>query len=82
MLLVFVFIEFRVSERDKKERSLNWLICAKFWNYRERVTHGFKNKGREVNKTLNVAIQDSNKPRIFVGKRREEKRKKSYKKGL
>ena len=31
------------------------------------VTHGLKKEGREVNKALNVANQDSSKPRIFVG---------------
>ena len=46
----------------------NW-----FFNYPELVTHRLKNEGREVNKALNVAIQDSSKPRIFIRKRRERK---------
>ena len=47
-----------------------------FSNYHERVTRGYKNKGREVNEATNIAVQDSNKPRIFVGWERERKVKK------
>ena len=44
-----------------------------FSNYPEFVTCGYKNKGREVKKAMNVAVQDSSKPGIFVGKGREKK---------
>ena len=43
--------------------------------YPEVIIYGFKNEGREVNKALNVAIQESSKMRIFIGKGKEEKEK-------
>ena len=39
-----------------------------FLNYTELVTHGLKNKEREVNKASNVAVKDNSNPRIFAGK--------------
>ena len=49
-------------------------VCREFGgNYPEVVTRGYKNKGREVNKALNVADQDNNKLSSFVGLERERK---------
>ena len=42
-------------------------------NYPKGITCGYKKKGRDVNKALNVADQDNSKPSSFVGKERERK---------
>ena len=44
-------------------------------NYSECVIRGFKNKEKELNKGLDIAVPDSRKLRIFVRKGRKRKRK-------